>query len=150
MYHANTMKTIFGSWQVWAGLSAAFAGATALLAKAGVADISSGYATLLRTLVVLPFLIVIVVLTGQYHSLSAISSRSLVYLGLSGLATGASWLCYFHALKLGPVTRVSVIDKSSLALVAVLGFALFGERLSWQGWVGVLLMMLGAMMTAIK
>lgn len=142
------MKTLFSSWQVWAFLSAVFAAVTATLAKVGVQDVGSNYATFIRTIVVLLFLTAILVVTGGFQPLSSLTRRSQVFLCLSGLATGASWLCYFRALKLGPVSRVAPVDKLSLLLVAILGVVFLGERLSTRDWLGVALMALGAVLVA--
>jgi bacterial/archaeal transporter family protein len=144
------MKGLFDSWIAWAVLSALFAAATAVFAKAGVQDISSNYATLIRTLVVLLFLVVLLLGTGEWQPLSSIDRRTWMFLLLSGLATGASWLCYFRALKLGPVSQVAPIDKLSLLLVAVLGVVFLGEKLSVRNWTGVLLMALGAFLVAFR
>ena len=144
------MKGPFDSWLAWAVLSALFAAATAVFAKAGVQDISSNYATLIRTLVVLLFLVFLVLGTGEWQPLSSIDRRTWMFLLLSGLATGASWLCYFRALKLGPVSQVAPIDKLSLLLVAVLGVVFLGEKLSARNWTGVLLMALGAFLVAFR
>ncbi|MEI6340170.1 MAG: EamA family transporter [Verrucomicrobiota bacterium] len=144
------MKGPFDSWLAWAVLSALFAAATAVFAKAGVQDISSNYATLIRTLVVLLFLVLLVLGTGEWQPLSSIDRRTWMFLLLSGLATGASWLCYFRALKLGPVSQVAPIDKLSLLLVAVLGVVFLGEKLSARNWTGVLLMALGAFLVAFR
>jgi len=144
------MKGLFDSWLAWAVLSALFAAATAVFAKAGVQDISSNYATLIRTLVVLLFLVVLLLGTGEWQPFSSIDRRTWIFLLLSGLATGASWLCYFRALKLGPVSQVAPIDKLSLLLVAVLGVVFLGEKLSVRNWTGVLLMALGAFLVAFR
>ena len=144
------MKGLFDSWIAWAVLSALFAAATAVFAKAGVQDISSNYATLIRTLVVLLFLVVLLLGTGEWQPFSSIDRRTWIFLLLSGLATGASWLCYFRALKLGPVSQVAPIDKLSLLLVAVLGVLFLGEKLSVRNWMGVLLMAVGAFLVAFR
>ncbi len=136
------------SWQFWAVLAAMFAAATAILAKIGVEGINSDLATFLRTVVVVVLLAAIVSLTGQWQPPADISHRSLVFLALSGLATGASWLCYFRALKLGPASAVAPVDKLSVVLVAVFGAAFLGERLSWTNWLGVVLIMGGAVLVA--
>lgn len=138
------------SWQVWALLSAAFAALTALLAKVGVADIDANAATLLRTLVVVAMLCGVVTVAGQWPALAAISPRSGVFLLLSGLATGASWLCYFRALEVGDVAKVAPVDKLSVVLVAVFGVAFLGERLSPAGWFGVAMIAGGAVLLAVK
>ena len=116
------------SWQFWALLSAVFAALTAIFAKVGVADINSDLATFIRTIVVLMSLAVILFATGQFAAAGPISARTWLFLVLSGLCTGASWLCYFRALKLGPATLVAPIDKLSVALVALFAVAFLGER----------------------
>lgn len=142
------MQTLSQSWLFWALLAAIFAALTAILAKVGVADINSNFATFLRTLVVAAALGVLVFATGQTESLSSIPARTLWFLGLSGLATGASWLCYFRALQLGKASQVAPIDKLSVVLVAVIAAVFLGERLSLTGWGGVALIGIGAVMVA--
>lgn len=143
--------TLLGSWQLWAGLAAGFAALTALLAKQGVSGISPDLATLLRTLVVLLALTALMAATGQlrWRELGSLPRASLVALMLSGLATGASWICYFRALALGPVSKVAPIDKLSVVLVAVLGATLLGEQLSLRAWMGVALIALGGLLVAL-
>lgn len=138
------------SWQVWAFLSAIFAAATAILAKVGVQDVNSNYATFIRTIVVIIFLTIIVVARGELQPLSSLTPRTKLFLVLSGLATGLSWLCYFRALKLGPVSKVAPIDKLSLVFVTVLGVVVLGERLSGRNWLGAVLMGLGVILLALK
>ena len=111
----------FTSWQVWAVLSAVFAALTAIFAKVGVEDINSDLATLIRTVIVLAALSLILYATGRLTNPGPISAKSWLFLLLSGLGTGASWLCYFRALKLGPATLVAPIDKLSVVLVALFG-----------------------------
>src|SRR5262245_14322393 len=123
----------FSSWQVWAFLSAVFAALTAIFAKLGVEGINSDLATLIRTVIVLITLSAILFATGQFTQSGPISNRSWIFLLLSGLGTGASWICYFRALKLGPATLVAPIDKLSVVLVALFGVAFLGERPSWNG-----------------
>ena len=142
------MSHLLQSWRFWALLSAAFAALTAILAKVGVAGVQSDVATLVRTVVILAFAAAIVVGTGQSGGLAQISSRSLLFLILSGLATGASWLCYFRALSLGDAARVAPIDKLSVVLVALFGASLLGETLSLAAWAGVALIAAGAMLVA--
>ena len=144
------MKTLLESWPLWALLSAGFAALTAILAKVGVAGVNSDYATFIRTVVILVFLSVLLAFTGQFQALSTLSRRSLLFLVLSGLATGLSWLCYFRALKLGPVSQVAPIDKLSLLLVAVLGVLFLGEKLQPRNWLGVVLMAAGALLLALR
>ena len=140
----------FSSWTFWALLSATFAALTAIFAKVGIEHVNSDFATLLRTVVVLASLALIVYATGQYQSLSSISGRSYLFLLLSGLATGASWLCYFRALKLGPASLVAPVDKLSLVLVAVFAFTFLGERLSVREWSGISLVAGGVFLLAFK
>ena len=138
------------SWRVWAILSAGFAALTAILAKLGVAGIPSDVATLVRTVVILAFAAAIVAATGQGAALASIGGRSLLFLVLSGLATGASWLCYFRALSLGDAGRVAPIDKLSVVFVAVFAALFLGETLSPAGWLGVGLIAGGAVLVAVS
>jgi bacterial/archaeal transporter family protein len=137
-------------WQGWALLSAVFAAATALCAKVGIAGISSDMATLVRTLVILPTLAGFLALTGGWQPLGELSARSWAFLVLSGLATGASWLCYFRALSLGEAGLVAPIDKLSVVLVALLGALFLGERLAPRQWLGVALIAVGAVLVALR
>jgi transporter family protein len=138
------------SWQFWALLAALFAALTAIFAKVGVSGINPDLATLIRTVVILCALAGLVAATQQWQSPYEISSRSWIFLILSGLATGASWLCYFRALKLGEAARVAPIDKLSVVLVALMGVAFLGEKLSLNNWVGVALIVAGAVLVGLK
>ncbi|MGX1348341.1 transporter family protein [Bradyrhizobium elkanii] len=140
----------FSSWQVWAFLSAVFAALTAIFAKVGVEGINSDLATLIRTVVVLITLSAILFATGQFTQSGPISGKSWLFLLLSGLGTGASWICYFRALKLGPATLVAPIDKLSVVLVALFGATFLGERPSAYGWIGIALISAGAVLIAVK
>lgn len=144
------MSPLFSYWQVWAVLAAIFAALTAIFAKVGIENVGSDYATLLRTIVILTILALIVVASGQWQPLASVSRKSLIFIGLSGLATGASWLCYFRALKLGEASRVAPIDKLSVVLVAVFGTVFLGERLASINWLGVALIAAGAVLVAWK
>lgn len=144
------MLSISASWLPWALASAAFAALTAIFAKVGVANVNADLATLIRTLVVVAALLAIVSATGQWQEPGSISGRTWLFLVLSGLATGASWLCYFRALKLGDAARVAPIDKLSVVLVAVFGVIFLGERLSGVNWLGVSLIGAGALLVALK
>jgi transporter family protein len=141
---------VTSSWQIWALLSAAFAALTAIFAKIGVEGINSDLATLIRTAIVLASLSLILFATGQFSNPGPISGKSWLFLLLSGLGTGASWLCYFRALKLGPATLVAPIDKLSVVLVALFGVAFLGERPSLYGWIGIVLIASGAVLIALK
>lgn len=144
------MTSLFSTWQAWAVLSALFAAFTAIFAKIGIEDIAADMATLIRTVFILLLLITLVVATGQWQPLNTIASRTWFFLLLSGAATGASWLCYFRALKLGDAARVAPVDKLSVVMVAVLGAVLLGETLSLLNWFGVLLIAGGAVLVAWK
>jgi len=135
------------SWQVYALLSAMAAGATAVLAKLGVQDIPSNLATGIRTVVILALAWAIVLARGEHHGLSTVSPRSLLFLVLSGLATGVSWLAYYRALQLGPASRVAPIDKLSLAFTVLLAVPVLGETLTLRAGLGVALMIAGALLT---
>ena len=138
------------SWQFWALLAAVFAALTAIFAKIGVSDINSNFATFLRTIVVVAALGLLVWSTGETQSIAALSSKTLTFLVLSGLATGASWLCYFRALQLGQASQVAPIDKLSVVLVAVFAAIFLGERLSAVNWAGVALIAGGTLLVALR
>lgn len=141
---------LFGSWQMWAVLSATFAALTAIFAKVGVENVNSDFATFVRTLVVLVALGILLAATGEWQPVQSVPGKSYVFLLLSGLATGASWVCYFRALKLGDAARVAPIDKLSVVLVAIFGVVFLGERLTLQGWAGIALIAAGAFLLASK
>jgi transporter family protein len=136
------------SWQFWAVLSASFAALTAIFAKVGVEGVGADFATFIRTIVILLALGAILLATRQWQALGSIAGRSYLFLVLSGLATGGSWLCYFRALKLGDAARVAPIDKLSVVLVAIFGVVFLGERLSGANWLGVGLIAAGAVLVA--
>jgi transporter family protein len=138
------------SWQAWAVLSAIFAALTAIFAKIGVEDINPDLATFIRTVIVLMSFALILLATGQFRAPDSVSSKTWVFLVLSGLATGASWLCYFRALKLGPATLVAPIDKLSVVLVTLFGVLFLGERPSASNWAGILLIAAGAVLIVVK
>ncbi|ACB78940.1 protein of unknown function DUF6 transmembrane [Methylorubrum populi BJ001] len=138
------MSELLLSWRFWALLSAGFAAATAILAKVGIDGVAPDVATFVRTLVVVAFAGAILMAAGQTRELGHLSGRNLVFLILSGLATGASWLCYFRALALGEAGRVAPLDKLSVVLVAVFGVLFLGERLASHHWLGVGLIAAGA------
>ena len=142
------MKPLLLSWAFWAVLSAIFAALTAIFGKIGVAEISSDFATLIRTLVILGVIALLVAATGQWQTLGSVPPRTYVFLILSGFATGASWLCYYRALKLGDAARVAPIDKLSVVLVALFGVAFLGEKLSGANWLGVGFIGAGAILVA--
>lgn len=134
-------------WIVWSLLSALFAGITAILAKSGVRDVDSNLATAIRTLVVLVLTWGIVLARGI--SFSGVSPRTWFFLIASGLATGASWLCYFRALQLGEASRVAPLDKLSVVIAIILAVWFLHEQLTWHQWVGGGLIVLGSMVIAL-
>ena len=138
------------SWQVWALLSATFAALTAIFAKVGVADFNPDVATLIRTAVILVVLTAVLAVTRELPVLTQASGRTYAFLVLSGLATGASWWCYFRALHVGDAARVAPLDKLSVVLVALFGVGFLGERLAPLNWLGILMMAAGAGLVAIK
>ncbi len=142
------MKTLALSWPFWAVLSAVFAALTAILAKVGVEAVNPNLATFIRTLVIVAAAAMMVAVTGSWQAPSAISGRSWLFLVLSGLATGASWFCYFRALKLGDAARVAPIDKLSVVFVAVFSVVFLNEKLAWPNWLGVALIAAGALLVA--
>ena len=144
------MKPMLLSWQLWAVLSAFFAALTAIFAKVGVENVNSDLATFIRTLVVIVVLAGILAATGQWQPPGTISGRTYLFLALSGLGTGASWLCYFRALQLGDAARVAPIDKLSVVLVALFGVGFLGERLSAVNWLGVAAIAGGAILVAYR
>lgn len=140
---------LLSSWTFWALLSAGFAALTAIFAKVGVAGVDSDVATFIRTVVILWTLGFILIAMGKFHSPGPLDTKTWVFLILSGLATGASWICYFRALKLGPASLVAPVDKLSVVLVAVFGVAFLGEHLDGRQWIGVALVGAGAVVLAL-
>ena len=137
------------TWLGWALLSAIFAAATAILAKVGVAGIDSNLATAIRTTVVLVFTWTLAIAFEKHHALAEISRRSWIFLVLSGIATGLSWLCYFRALQLGPASKVAPIDKLSVVLVIVAAWVFLGESMTPLKMVGGGLIAAGAVVLAL-
>jgi transporter family protein len=142
--------SLFSSWQAWAVLSAIFAALTAIFAKVGVENINSDFATFIRTIVIMVTLALILLATGQFQAPGTVSPRTYLFLLLSGLATGASWICYFRALKIGEAAKVAPIDKLSVVLVAIFGVIFLGERLSTPNWLGIALIAVGAVLVAYR
>ena len=144
------MSTSPFSWQVWALLSALFAALTAIFAKVGVENVNSDFATLIRSVIIVGVLCALLAATGNWQNPATIPGRTWLYLTLSGLATGASWLCYFRALQLGDAARVAPIDKLSIVMVAVFAVIFLGERLSAVNWLGVVLIASGTILVAFR
>jgi bacterial/archaeal transporter family protein len=138
------------NWFIWALLSAFFAGATAILAKIGVSEVNPNLATAVRTTVVLAFTWGIALATTSTASLHTLSKRTWIFLVLSGLATGLSWLCYFRALQLGQASQVAPVDKLSVVFVIVFAAIFLHEQLTWHHWVGGVLIISGAVILTFK
>jgi bacterial/archaeal transporter family protein len=137
-------------WLFWAVLSAVFAALTAIFAKVGIENVNSDFATFIRTVVILGCLAAFLFATEQFQSPGSISSRTYAFLVLSGLATGASWVCYFRALKAGNAAQVAPIDKLSVVLVAIFAVLFLGERPSATNWIGIGLIAAGAVLIGWK
>ena len=137
-------------WLVWALLSALFAALTAIFAKIGLEGVDSDYATLVRTAVIIVVLGTLVMVTGKWRNPATLSSRSAIFLVLSALATGASWVCYFRALKIGEATRVAPVDKLSVVLVAIFAVIVLGERPSLKDWLGILSINVGVILLSLR
>jgi len=137
------------TWLVWSLLSALFAALTAILAKKGVAGVDANLATAVRTTVVVVFAWLLALLTGTPGRFQPFTGKTWLFLAISGVATGLSWLCYFHALQVGEASRVAPIDKLSVVFVILFAALFLGERLTWGKGVGVLLMVAGAITIAL-
>lgn len=138
------------NWLLWALLSAVFAAMTAIFAKIGIQGVDSDLATLVRTGFIVVILSLFVVLAGKWTNPLTLSGKTWVFLGLSGLATGASWVCYFRALQIGDASKVAPVDKLSLVLVAIFAFAFLGERPIAREWAGIALVAAGVVLLALK
>ena len=139
-----------GTWFFWALLSAVFAAMTAIFAKIGLTGIDSDLATLVRTGIIAVVLAAFVIATGKWTNPLTLSTKTLLFLLLSGLATGASWVCYFRALKIGDASKVAPVDKLSLVLVAVVAVLFLHERPSVREWFGILMVGAGVLVLALK
>lgn len=137
-------------WFYWALLSAVFAALTAIFAKVGIQGVDSDLATLIRTAIIIVVLSAFVAYTGKWANPLELSPKTWLFLGLSGLATGASWVCYFRALKIGEASKVAPVDKFSLVLVAVFAFTFLGERPSLREWSGIAMVAGGVLLLALK
>ena len=137
-------------WFYWALLSACFAALTAIFAKIGIQGVDSDLATLVRTAIIIVVLSAFVGLTGKWSNPLSLSPRTWLFLGLSGLATGASWVCYFRALQIGAASKVAPVDKLSLVLVAVFAFVFLGERPNLREWMGIAMVAGGVLVLALK
>lgn len=144
------MAHLSNSWQFWAIMAAIFAALTAIFAKVGVEDVDSDFATFLRTIIITLALGLLVWGTGKVQNLTNITPRTWVFLILSGLATGASWLCYFKAMKLGDASQVAPVDKLSVVFVAIIAAVFLGEKLSGLGWGGIAMIAVGSILVAVS
>jgi transporter family protein len=138
------------SWFFWAFLSACFAALTAIFAKVGIRGVDSDFATLIRTVLITVVLALFVWLAGKWSDPRQLPGKTLGFLGLSALATGASWVCYFRALQLGDASKVAPVDRFSLVLVAVFAVAFLGERPALREWFGIALVAAGVLLLAFK
>ncbi|KAF0204892.1 MAG: hypothetical protein FD173_1474 [Gallionellaceae bacterium] len=138
------------SWFYWAFLSAVFAALTAIFAKIGIQGVDSDLATLIRTAIIIVVLTIFVWLAGKWSNPFSLSSKTWLFLGLSGLATGASWVCYFRALQIGDASKVAPVDKLSLVLVALFAYIFLGEHPSLKDWLGIAMVAAGVLILAIK
>ncbi|MEX8499276.1 EamA family transporter [Leptothrix ochracea] len=137
-------------WLIWALLSAVFAALTALFAKLGLQGVDADLATLVRTVIILGVLSVFITVKGGWQNPFQLSARTWLFLGLSALATGASWLCYFRALQMGEASKVAPVDKLSLVLVAIFAVVFLQERPSLREWLGIAMVAGGVLVLAIK
>jgi transporter family protein len=144
------MKNLLLSLVFWALLSAGFAALTAIFAKVGIENVNSDFATFIRTVVILLVAGMIVYTSGNWQGPSSVSAKTWLFLILSGAATGASWICYFRALKLGDAARVAPVDKLSVVFVSVFAVLFLGERLALPNWLGVILIACGAVLVAYR
>ena len=143
------MTTVHG-WFYWAALSAVFAALTAIFAKVGIEGIDSDLATLIRTAVIALVLCGFISWTGKWASPFELSSKTWLFLTLSGLATGASWVCYFRALQMGNAAQVAPVDKFSVVLVALFAAAFLGERPAAREWLGIVLIAIGVIVLSFR
>lgn len=139
----------FPTWFAWALLSACFAALTAIFAKIGIQGVDSDFATLVRTVVIVFVLGAFVTWAGKWSDPRALPGRTVLFLVLSALATGASWVCYFRALQIGHASQVAPVDKLSVVLVAVFAFAFLGERPTPREWAGIALVAAGVVLLAL-
>ena len=137
-------------WFFWAALSACFAALTAIFAKIGIQGVDSDFATLVRTVIIVFVLAAFVWYAGKWSDPRSLPPRTLLFLGLSALATGASWVCYFRALQIGEASKVAPVDKFSLVLVALFAFVFLGERPSAREWLGIGLVASGVLVLAFR
>ncbi len=136
-------------WRFFAIASAVFASLTAIFGKIGVTNLNSNLATFIRTLVILAFITLLVTARKEWQLTEAVTKRQLIFLILSGLATGASWLCYYRALQMGPASKVAPLDKLSVAFTILLAILFLGESLTWKAATGGALIVLGSVLLVL-
>jgi transporter family protein len=141
---------MINSWIFWAFLSAIFASLTTIFAKVGIQSVDSDLATLIRTAIIFLLLALFIQFSGKWTNPLNISKNTWIFLTLSGMATGASWLCFYRALQIGDASKVLVIDKFSIVIVAILAFVFLGEKPLVKDWLGILLVASGLILIAIK
>ena len=134
---------LLSNWQIYALGSAFFAGMTVLFGKIGVMSINSNLATLIRTIVIMVMIAAIVYGRNEWQGPQTIAAKTWIFLVLSGIATGLSWLCYYRAIQLGPISKVAPVDKLSVALAILFGVIFLGEKITWQVFFGSSLVILG-------
>jgi len=137
------------SWIFWAALSAVFAALTTIFAKVGIQNVDSDIANLIRTAFVFLLLTLFVYFSGKFSPSITITKNTWVFLGLSGLATCASWICFYRALQIGDASKVIVIDKFSIVLVAIFAVIFLGEKTLMKDWIGILLVTSGLILIAL-
>lgn len=137
------------SWQIFAFGSAIFAALTAIFGKIGVQEMNSNLATFLRTIVILIMSAILITSRGEWVKPESLSTKSLIFLILSGVATGFSWLCYYRALQMGPASKVAPIDKLSVVFVVIFALLFLGEQLTWKVALGTLFVGVGALLMAL-
>ena len=142
--------TVTTPWFFWAVLSAVFAALTAIFGKIGIQGVDSDLATLVRTAIIIVVLSAFVWFSGKWSNPLTLPTKTWLFLGLSGLATGASWVCYFRALQVREASKVAPVDKLSLVLVVVFAFAFLGERPSLREWMGIAMVACGVFVLAFK
>jgi bacterial/archaeal transporter family protein len=144
------IMTAPNTWFYWALLSALFAALTAIFAKIGIQGVDSDFATLIRTAIILVILSAFIGFAGKWCNPLALSSKTWLFLGLSGVATGASWICYFRALQIGEASKVAPVDKFSLVLVAIFAVVFLGERPVLREWLGIIMVASGVIILSFK
>lgn len=140
---------MFSDWRFFALASAVFAALTAILGKVGVQSINSNLATFIRTIVIIAFTAALLTARDEWASLESLSRKSILFLVLSGLATGASWLCYYRALQMGPASKVAPLEKVSVAITILLAIFILGDKADWKTIVGGVLIVAGSIVLAL-